>query len=77
MNSSPDSKFFVLCGKLVDLVKINLLWLLCCLPVVTSGAATTAMVTCLYAFREGSDCGGKVFFPLSGSSSEPPPWPGY
>ena len=62
MNLSPDSKFFVLCGKLVDLVKINLLWLLCCLPVVTIGAATTAMVTCLYAFREGSDCGGKVFF---------------
>lgn len=62
MNLSPDSKFFVLCGKLVDLVKINLLWLLCCLPVVTIGASTTAMVTCLYAFREGSNCGGKVFF---------------
>lgn len=62
MKFTPDSKFFVLCAKLVDLTKINLLWLLCCLPVVTAGASTTAMLSCLYAFREGEPCGGKTFF---------------
>lgn len=59
---SPDSKFMIFCGKLVDLVRVNLLWLLCCLPVFTAGAATTAMVSTLYAFRAGEKCGGRVFF---------------
>ena len=59
---SPDSKFMIFCGKLVDLVRVNLLWLLCCLPVFTAGAATNAMVSTLYAFRAGEKCGGRVFF---------------
>lgn len=58
----PDSKFLIFCSKLVELTKINLLWLLCCLPLFTAGAATTAMVTCLYAYRAGESCGGRVFF---------------
>lgn len=62
MRFTPDSKFMILCTRLVELTKINLLWLLCCLPVFTAGAATTAMITCLYAFRAGESCGGKVFF---------------
>lgn len=62
MHFSPDSKFMTFCGKLVELVRINLLWLFCCLPVFTIGASTTAMLTCLYGFRSGEDCGGKVFF---------------
>lgn len=62
MKFTPDSKFMIFCGRLVELTKINLLWLLCCLPVVTIGAATTAMLDCLYAFRAEEPCGGKVFF---------------
>ena len=62
MKFTPDSKFMIFCTKLVELTKINLLWLLCCLPVFTAGAATTAMITALYAFRAEEPCGGKVFF---------------
>lgn len=62
MNFNPDSKLMTFCGRLVDLTRINLLWLVCCLPVFTIGASTTAMLTALYAFRAGDPCGGKVFF---------------
>ncbi len=62
MNQKPDSKFMIFCGRLVELPKINLLWLLCCLPLVTIGAATTAMLTCLYAYRAQEPCGNRVFF---------------
>lgn len=62
MNFNPDSKLMTFCGKLVDLTRINLLWLVCCLPVFTIGASTTAMLTALYAFRAGEPCGGKLFF---------------
>lgn len=62
MKFTPDSKFFVFCSRLVELVKINLLWMLCCIPIFTVGAATTAMITCLYAFRAEAPCGSRVFF---------------
>lgn len=62
MRFDPDSKFFVFCTRLVELVCINLLWLLTTLPIVTAGPAAKAMLACLYAWREGSSCGGKVFF---------------
>lgn len=58
----------ILCTKLVELTVINLLWLLCCLPVFTAGAATTAMLTALYAHRAGEPCGAKVFFQAFGRS---------
>lgn len=62
MKLTPDSKFMIFCGRLVELTTINLLWLLTSLPLVTIGASTTAMLTCLYAFREGAPCGGRVFW---------------
>ncbi|MBR2047644.1 MAG: DUF624 domain-containing protein [Oscillospiraceae bacterium] len=62
MKFTPDSKFMILCTRLVELTKLNLLWLLCILPVFTAGAATTALITCLYAFHAGEECGSKVFF---------------
>ncbi len=62
MKFTPDSKFMIFCSRLVELTKINLLWLLCCLPVFTVGASTTAMITCLYAHKEEAPCGSKVFF---------------
>lgn len=62
MKLTPDSKFMIFCGRLVDLTKINLLWLICCLPIITIGASTTAMITTLYAYKDGEKCGSKVFF---------------
>lgn len=38
-----DNKFFTFMGKVADLVILNLLFILCCLPVVTIGASCTAM----------------------------------
>lgn len=62
MKFDVDSRFFHFCARLVELVQINLLWLVCCLPIVTIGAATTAMHTCLYAWKDNTPCGGKAFF---------------
>ncbi len=38
-----DNPFFIIMGKLGDLALLNLLWLACCLPVVTIGASTAAL----------------------------------
>lgn len=62
MKFSPDSKFFVFCSRLTELVTLNLLWLICCLPIFTIGASTTAMLSSLYAWRAQEPCSGKVFF---------------
>ncbi len=40
---SVDGKGFRFFGIASELVILNLLWLLCCIPVVTAGAATTAL----------------------------------
>lgn len=68
MKFTPDSKFMHFCSRLVELTCINLLWLLCCLPVVTIGASTTAMITALYAYRADEPCGARVFFRAFGRS---------
>ena len=60
MNFSPDSKFMYYCGKFVALVKVNLLWLLCSLPVFTIGASTCAMLSTLTAMKEEEDCGDGI-----------------
>lgn len=38
-----DNKFFVFMGRVADLIILNLLCLLCCIPIVTAGASITAM----------------------------------
>lgn len=38
-----DNKFFQGLNKVVDCVALSTLWLLCCIPVFTAGAATTAL----------------------------------
>lgn len=37
-----DNKFFIFMGRVADLIILNLVCLLCCLPIVTAGAAITA-----------------------------------
>lgn len=40
---SMDNKFFVFMGKVADLCLLNLVCLACCIPIVTAGAAITAL----------------------------------
>ncbi len=40
MSNSPVIAFL---NKMTDLILLNILWMVCCLPVITAGAATTAM----------------------------------
>ena len=40
---NPNNGFFRFCGKLADILMLSLLWLVCCLPIVTIGAATAAL----------------------------------
>lgn len=44
---SMDNPFFQFIGKLVDLVWLNILTLVCCLPIFTAGAALSAMYSVL------------------------------
>ena len=50
---SPDSKFMRIMGRVADLMILNLLYLITCIPVFTMGAATTALYT--VCFRLGTD----------------------
>lgn len=50
---SPDSRIMQIIGRITDLIVLNILFLLCCLPVFTIGAATTAMYTlCFRMLRQ-------------------------
>ena len=40
-----DSPFYRTMGKIGDLLFVNLLWLVCCLPIVTAGASTLGLFT--------------------------------
>ena len=50
---SPDSKFMMIITRITDLILLNLLFVLTCLPVFTVGAATAALYTmCFRLMRE-------------------------
>ncbi len=38
-----DSPVIAFLNKATDLILLNILWIICCLPVITAGAATTAL----------------------------------
>lgn len=38
-----DNKFFVFMGRIADLIILNLLCIICCIPIITAGASITAM----------------------------------
>lgn len=50
----PDSKFIQFFQFLGDLIILNLCFLICCLPVITIGAACTAMYTITLQEAEGT-----------------------
>ena len=47
---------------LADVALLNLLWLLCSIPILTMGASTTALYACLFARQRGESCGARAFF---------------
>ena len=49
-----DSPVIAFLNKMTDLILLNLLWLVSCLPIITIGAATTAMYyVCIISIRQG------------------------
>ena len=62
MKLTPDSRFMLLCSKFVNLTQLNLLWLVCSLPLFTLGASTCAMLSCLTAMKKEEPSGFKAFF---------------
>lgn len=50
---SPDSRFMRAMSRMADLILLNICFLLCSLPVITIGAAQTALYTVL--FRVGTE----------------------
>lgn len=52
---NPDNPFSTFINKVSDLIVINILTLLCCLPVFSIGAALTAMYSSLYKLHKAED----------------------
>ena len=61
-----DNKFFVFMGRVADLLLLNFLCILCCIPIVTAGASITAAVLFidLRIARAGSGAMYKGLFSL-------------
>lgn len=60
MSNSPVIAFL---NKMTDLILLNILYIICCIPIVTIGAATTAMYyVCLISIRQGDGYVAKRFF---------------
>jgi len=60
MSNSPVIAFL---NKMTDLILLNILWILCCLPIITAGAATTAMYyVCITSIRLGDGYVVRRFF---------------
>jgi uncharacterized membrane protein YesL len=59
---SQDTPFMQGLHTFANLAVLNLLWLLCCLPVFTIGASTTALYRCLFDQSQGEYGGYRSFF---------------
>lgn len=57
-----DSPFVQKMSLVFDLMLINILWLLCCIPVLTIGASTTAMYAAVHTLAEDSTGYVQKFF---------------
>lgn len=55
-------------GKLGSMLWMSVLWLICCLPVVTIGASTTALFRMMFNLREDKACSAPAFFRAFGSN---------
>lgn len=50
-----DGPFFSVLNRIADLIILNVLWIICCIPVVTIGASTTAMLYVTMKILRGED----------------------
>lgn len=58
-----DSPFMQKMTSITNLMILNILWIICSLPIITMGAATTAMYSVLFAYRrKETDSVFKPFF---------------
>ena len=60
---SPDSKFMRAMSMLGDLLLLNLIFLICCVPIVTIGAASTALYTVAFRMARGTGLRGLTGIP--------------
>lgn len=49
-------------GKVGQMMLTTVMWLICCLPIFTVGAATTAMYRIMFNLKEDRSCAMKEFF---------------
>lgn len=52
---SYDGTFFTILNRISDIIILNLLWILCCIPIVTIGASTTALLYVTMKITSGED----------------------
>ena len=51
----PDSALMITMSQITDCIFLSMFWFVCCVPIVTIGAATAALYDSVYhAFRKGS-----------------------
>lgn len=55
-----DNPIWRIVGRIWDLFVLNLLWVICSLPIVTFGASTTAMYYCTMKIAKDRDSGGML-----------------
>lgn len=58
---APDSKLISMMNIVADFIFVNILFVICCLPIVTIGAARTAMCTVAISWSKHESCGGLTF----------------
>lgn len=66
-----DSPFVQKMSLVFDLVIINILWLICCIPIITIGASTTAMYAAVYTLAEDTTGYVRKFFRTFGEAFLP------
>ena len=60
---NEDNFLYIFLMKVWDIVLMNLLFILCCIPIVTIGPSFSAMYTCTLKMRKGNHIGTlKTFF---------------
>lgn len=55
MRIRPDNPVLLMLGKACNIILLTLVWAVCCAPVVTIGAATTALYTVMWRISAGQD----------------------
>jgi len=68
MKDYTDSPVYQILCSIFDLVILNLAYLLCCLPIVTIGAATSALYAAVFHMQQGEGSALRNFFRLFHSS---------